>query len=147
MDDLPAIDEGSVLVGIDGSDDARAALRWAFAEAELRGTTVVAVSVWQYPLKGVPTNDPDAPPVDPDALERERVKEFVVETLGADDGARVTVEAVFGYPGKVLAALAEKASLVVVGPRGHGGIAKLALGSTADHLVKNAPVPVVVVHR
>ena len=41
-----------IVVGIDGSDGSRAALRWAIAEAKLRGATVEAVSAFHVPYAG-----------------------------------------------------------------------------------------------
>jgi nucleotide-binding universal stress UspA family protein len=42
-------------------------------------------------------------------------------------------------------AIRNKAALVVVGSRGHGGVAKLILGSTSEAVLRSAPVPVLVV--
>ena len=39
----------TILVGVDGSPESKEALRWAVAEARLRGTDLRAVHVWQYP--------------------------------------------------------------------------------------------------
>jgi nucleotide-binding universal stress UspA family protein len=55
---------GKIVVGVDGSAGSRAALRWAFTEAKLRGTSLEAVIVWQYPITAsLPTfgamNTPD----------------------------------------------------------------------------------------
>lgn len=41
---------GKIVVGVDGSDGSREALRWAFVEATLRGTALEVVTVWQYPI-------------------------------------------------------------------------------------------------
>jgi nucleotide-binding universal stress UspA family protein len=38
-----------------------------------------------------------------------------------------------------------KASLVVIGSRGHGGLARLFLGSTSEAVLRNAPAPVLLV--
>jgi nucleotide-binding universal stress UspA family protein len=52
-----------------------------------------------------------------------------------------------GDPGEsiVSAAEAESADLVVVGTHGRGTIGRLLLGSVSDHVVRNAPCPVLVV--
>ena len=48
-------------------------------------------------------------------------------------------------PSIVSAAEAECADLVVVGTHGRGTIGRLLLGSVSDHVVRNAPCPVLVV--
>jgi nucleotide-binding universal stress UspA family protein len=48
-------------------------------------------------------------------------------------------------PSIVSAAEAESADLVVVGTHGRGTIGRLLLGSVSDHVVRNAPCPVLVV--
>jgi nucleotide-binding universal stress UspA family protein len=52
-----------------------------------------------------------------------------------------------GDPGEsiVSAAEAENVDLVVVGTHGRGTIGRLLLGSVSDHVVRNAPCPVLVV--
>jgi nucleotide-binding universal stress UspA family protein len=52
-----------------------------------------------------------------------------------------------GDPGEsiVSAAEAESVDLVVVGTHGRGRIGRLLLGSVSDHVVRNAPCPVLVV--
>ena len=46
-----------IVVGIDGSDNARSALKWAYAEASLRKAILQPVMVWSYPYYVMP---PDA---------------------------------------------------------------------------------------
>ena len=43
---------GRIVVGVDGSPAANAALHWAGRHAELTGDTVEAVIVWQFPIVG-----------------------------------------------------------------------------------------------
>jgi nucleotide-binding universal stress UspA family protein len=52
-----------------------------------------------------------------------------------------------GEPGQAICQYAEEqgVGVIVVGTRGHGGIKRALLGSVADHVVRNAPCPVVVV--
>lgn len=61
------------------------------------------------------------------------------------DGARTAV--LRGDPGPALCTLARdlKASVLVVGTRGRGGLKRAILGSVSDHVVRNAPCPVLVV--
>ena len=45
---------GRIVVGIDGSEQAVEALRWAIGEARLRGATIDAIDAWNYPYVVVP---------------------------------------------------------------------------------------------
>ena len=51
-----------------------------------------------------------------------------------------------GAPGPALCELAASlpASVILLGTRGRGGIRRAVLGSVSDHVVRNAPCPVVV---
>jgi nucleotide-binding universal stress UspA family protein len=55
--------------------------------------------------------------------------------------------AVAGAPGPSLCDLAASlpASVIVMGTRGHGGIRRAVLGSVSDHVVRNAPCPVLTI--
>jgi nucleotide-binding universal stress UspA family protein len=70
-----------------------------------------------------------------EALDRAR------STLGLPDAETMIVT---GSPGQTLCALAESlpASAIVMGTRGLGGIRRAVLGSVSDHVVRNAPCPV-----
>jgi nucleotide-binding universal stress UspA family protein len=52
-----------------------------------------------------------------------------------------------GSPGPALCSLARSidAQAIVMGSRGRGGIKRALLGSVSDHVVRNAPCPVVIV--
>lgn len=41
--------ERRIVVGVDGSDSSKAALRWAIRQAKLTGGSVDAVTVWRFP--------------------------------------------------------------------------------------------------
>jgi nucleotide-binding universal stress UspA family protein len=58
------------------------------------------------------------------------------------DGAETIV--VTGAPGPALCELADSlpASVIVLGTRGRGGLRRAVLGSVSDHVVRNAPCPV-----
>lgn len=64
--------------------------------------------------------------------------------LGIDNVATVILR---GNPGPAICEYAEEqgATVIVMGTRGHGGVKRALLGSVADHVVRNAPCPVVVV--
>lgn len=63
--------------------------------------------------------------------------------LGLDNAEHVLLT---GSAGQEICALAESlpASVIVLGTRGHGGLRRAVLGSVSDHVVRNAPCPVVI---
>jgi nucleotide-binding universal stress UspA family protein len=133
---------GRVIVGVDGSDNSRAALRWALDHAG-PDDEVVGVNVWDLPattgLEGVGLNFEEFEAAAHAALDD------AVARLDEVDAARVTPEVHQGHPGRVLIDLSEGADLLVVGSRGHGGFLSLVLGSVSTYAVHHARCPVVVI--
>ncbi len=137
--------ENAVVVGVDGSEHADAALRYALAEAARRGTRVVAVVAWgPWDIFGGYSALED-----PDVVER-RLREQadahirrVHHTVGVPD---VPLELAFrlGGAADVLVDLARPAALLVVGHRGHGRVRSM-IGSVGLRCVLRAPCPVTVV--
>jgi len=128
-----------IVVGVDYSDDARAALRWAEGEAAMRGTPLTAVHV------GPPVYDLVAHT--PYAEERRAallptLVAFVRETLGDSD---VTTSVVDGPPAEGLVGAGALAELLVLGRHGAGAVKRLIMGSTTNDVVRAAPCPVAVV--
>ena len=64
-------------------------------------------------------------------------------TLGVPDAEVVVLE---GNPGDAVCAYAGEigAKAIVMGSRGRGGVRRALLGSVSDHVVRNAPCPVVI---
>jgi nucleotide-binding universal stress UspA family protein len=136
----------TIVVGVDGSETSRAALRWAVEEARLRNARVRAVHAWWiYPMltDGLPTTD------EPERLDdeaTERVQAFVTETLGEQPDVEVTPVAVQGMQAAAaLVEAARDADLLVVGSRGVGGFTGLLVGSVSDQCTHHAPCPIVIV--
>jgi nucleotide-binding universal stress UspA family protein len=131
-----------IVVGVDGSNPARAALRWAAAQAELTGSPVDAVIAWEYPVFSV--GQVLLPPEDPESIAGRVLEHAVAETL---EGSPVEVRqrVAGGHPAQVLIDAAQRAHLLVVGSRGHGTFSAALLGSVALQCIQHAPCPVVVV--
>jgi nucleotide-binding universal stress UspA family protein len=139
----------TIVVGIDGSDGAKDALRWACKEAMLYGDAkVVAMSVWFAP---VPVMSPWLPNVDLPIDLTEPIEKGLAETVATigDEFASVRIEqrVIHGAAGPVLIAEAAHSDLVVVGSRGLGGFKGLLLGSVSHQVVTHATCVVVVVPR
>ncbi len=133
-----------IVVGVDGSPGAYAALQWAAQEAHLRRATLEVVLVWQYPPFPDIWGPPPPPRHDLEAAAQATLDKVVGAIEGAE-GVDVVASLVEGSPAEVLVTAALDADLVVVGSRGHGGFTGLLLGSVSQHLVTHSRCPVVVV--
>ena len=135
-----------IVVGYDGSDDARTALDWATREAASRHYAVRLVHcepdlrAWDgaaVSMAGTPVLPTDLPPTDPSVL---------AEAAALVEAAGVPVESVLvsGPPAGVLVEQSHDAVMVVIGSRGHGAVSSAILGSTVAHVASHAHCPVVV---
>lgn len=141
---------GRIVVGIDDSEQAAAALRWALAEGALRRATVEVVHVWTPPVSALPFGATLVIPVDEAAIDsaaRTSVDELVDGALAeADEQPPEVMRTVLpGSPSVTLVEVAEGADLLVVGSHGRSGLSRLMLGSVAMACVNHASCPVVVV--
>ena len=138
---------GSVVVGVDGSANSIAALKWAAHYAKSTDGIVHAVYVWSYPTSSVvtaPLGSAMAPADLMEAAAADALSGFIAE---ADLPPDVHVVHVVreGSSSKVLIDQAQDADILVVGARGHGGFAGLLLGSVANAVTNHAPCPVAVI--
>lgn len=136
-----------IVVGVDGSAAAAAALRWALAEARLRGAELRVVHAWHLPL--LPGGETSAADPEYVLLRRRDAEDLLAQAL-ADLGSEseaVAVEtvAVEGRAASALVREAADADLLVVGSRGRGGFAELLLGSVSHECAQHAPCPVAIV--
>ncbi|HEX5365908.1 MAG TPA: universal stress protein [Acidimicrobiales bacterium] len=143
---------GRILVGLDDSDQAAAALRWALVEGVLRQTTVEVVHAWSPPLSALPFGATLVIPVDEseiDAAARASVDEIVDAALAEMDEAppEVLRTVLPGSPSATLVELSEGADLLVMGSHGRTGLRRMVLGSVAMACVNHASCPVVVVRH
>ena len=141
---------GEIVVGVDGSAASAAALRWALAEARLRGLRLVAIHAFATPM--VSTTSQALHLMETDfAAYRAAGAETLERSLAdaAADSADVDVErrVVEGPPAPALLDAADEADLLVVGSRGHGGFAGLLLGSVSEQCAHHSPCPVVIVRE
>lgn len=141
---------GRIVVGVDGSDESRVALRFAFDDAARRAARVEVVRAFPTPEYWAVAYGMAAPvPLDEIRDETERATRALVDDvvagLGRVGSVPVDVVAAPGAPARVLLDAAQGADLLVVGHRGRGGIASAMLGSVGLHCVLHAPCPVTVV--
>jgi nucleotide-binding universal stress UspA family protein len=136
-----------IVVGVDGSAGAVAALRFGIEEAKLRGAGLKLVSAWHIPVGAyesgwvpIPVDATDYAELGKATLER------TIESVGAAAaGVEITRVVREGQAADVLVAEATGADLLVVGSRGLGGFRELLLGSTSQQCAHHAPCPVTIV--
>lgn len=135
-----------IVVGIDGSDTAQRALRWALEEARSRNAALEVVHAWQVPHAGYLPHT--AGVFDPEIYEH-AARQLIEAALAAEDtsGLQVPVGRAWvrgGASAAILDATGD-ADLLVLGSRGRGGWKSVLLGSVALQVAHHAPCPVVVV--
>ncbi|MEV0184172.1 universal stress protein [Streptomyces sp. NPDC050625] len=134
----------TVTVGLDGSEESRAAAEWAAREAELLGLPLKLLQVWEP----VPEPMAQAPLLGSETHQHwtDRItREAAADIARRHPGLEVTTEQLSGTPGEVLANAAKDAELVVLGSRGLGGVAGFMVGSVGLSVVAHAERPVVLV--
>jgi nucleotide-binding universal stress UspA family protein len=137
-----------IVVGVDGSERSKAALRWAVEEARLRNAEVRVVHAWAvYPALYVDTPIAAADWDDLRASAERFVRKFVAENVPDHEGIEITTLApqATGTAARTLINTANGADLLVVGSRGLGGFRGLLLGSVSQQVVHHARCPVVIV--
>jgi nucleotide-binding universal stress UspA family protein len=143
--------DGRVVVGIDTSPHSEPALEYGFGYADAHGLPLVALHVYTigafvYPIMPYPM--PPYPVVE----EMDRIRAEVLRTaehsLGKwtekypDVDVRVEVEE--GPAARELVEASRTAAVLVVGTRGHGGLAGMLLGSVSHAVLRHAHCPVVI---
>ncbi len=139
---------GKLVVGVDGSEGSREALRWAAQEALLRDARVVAIHAWSLPFVAGPMGAiiPTLPREDLEAAARDVLEDAVCEAFGGEAAMPPIEKLVVEEPaGKALVEAAQDADLLVAGSRGHGGFTGLLLGSVSQYCAHRAPCPVVII--
>jgi nucleotide-binding universal stress UspA family protein len=138
-------EERLVVVGVDGSPESVAALKWAADYVAATKARLRAVMAWHYPAAAGPAPVGVAP-----AAVTDEVRAQIAETLSkavAEGAPGLDAEEMIGYghPAQVLIDQSDGADLLVVGSRGHGAFTGMMVGSVSIHCVTHAHCPVVVV--
>jgi nucleotide-binding universal stress UspA family protein len=141
----PEAEEKVVLVGVDGSEQARTATLLAAEQAQR----------WGYPLKVVCALPPFTgslawvpAPLDREALYLDLQNQLDAGTAWLRShfpGLEISGEVLEGSPIEVLIDATRTAALLVLGTRGRGGFTGMLLGSTSQGVLHHAKGPVMVV--
>jgi nucleotide-binding universal stress UspA family protein len=142
------IERRLVVVGVDGSAQSVAALRWAVRYAAATGAVVRAVLAWHYPTAAA------QPPVglapasvrhESEAAMQGVLDAAVAEAFSGGVSSEVETRLAYGHPAQVLIDESKEADLLVVGNSGHGAFTGMLVGSVSIHCVTGAFCPVTVV--
>lgn len=134
-----------VVVGSDGSTQARAAMLYAAEEARLLGVPLIVLCAVP-PVNGALAWMPTA--VDFEAMHedvRRALRGGVAWLESWFPDLEIGSELADGPPVQVLVDRTRRNSLVVLGTRGRGGFAGMLLGSTSQGVLHNAAGPVLIV--
>ena len=140
-----------ILVGVDGSAAALAAVRWAAHDAALRHAPLTLVHVVNAPVPGwsrVPA------PAGFRQWQEERARECITsaikvaeESIGERGPVQIDSEVFYSATVPTLVGLSKEVEMVVVGYRGYGGVlVRNFLGSVSSALAYHAHCPVAVIH-
>lgn len=138
-----------IVVGVDHSPDANAALVFAEDEARLRDATLRVVHAWQYGYIGYTGFEGGMPALGGDIKKMQAAAEAalqasVSQAMGKSD-VEIEQRVVQGAPAAVLVEESRDADLLIVGSRGHGGFTQLLLGSVSQQCAHLSECPVVIV--
>ena len=132
-----------IVVGVDGSPAATAALRWALDEAGIRDRPVHVVNAWDYePLVDWDETSGQRARASSEALVEEVIGEAVI---GRTESPLVVRRCLRGTAAEVLESASRDADLLVVASHTGHRLRDVVLGSTSAHCVRHATVPVVVI--
>jgi nucleotide-binding universal stress UspA family protein len=130
-----------IVVGIDGSDAAINAAKWAVTEAVSRNIPVRLIHA-------IPKRQADAAAAD-ESLDVEyaetslRAADAALQAMG--EPVKVECDIVHGSPESALIDESRHAAMICVGSLGIGWVARKVLGSTADAVARKAHCPVAII--
>jgi len=131
--------ERRIVVGVDGSEQAKTALVWAAAEAKRRGTLLQVVCAYKRP----PLSDGSRDDYTEAAQKVVDGALVVLSSISPEVVTKGEVREQSAAP--ALLEASDGAELLVVGSRGHGGFSGLLLGSVSQKCVHHGRCPVAVV--
>jgi nucleotide-binding universal stress UspA family protein len=137
-----------LLVPVDGSDPADAALEFALEEYPEADITVLSVidptDVGYGSIEAAPSTFEH---LQKSAEERTQKVLDEAESRAAEHDMTVTAETVIGMPSRAIVEWAENNDVdgIVIGSHGRQGVTRVLLGSVAETVVRRSPVPVTVV--
>ncbi|WP_327004412.1 universal stress protein [Dactylosporangium sp. NBC_01737] len=138
---------GPVLVGFDGSDPARRALRLGFEEAASRRSRLVVIQVWQHPGMWRPGHHRHGLDL---AAEQSAIHAALLETARPLQARNPLVEMELrsdpGEPADALSVASQWATLLVLGPGRAGDPVRAADPSVLRQVLRHMACPALIAH-
>lgn len=136
----------SIVVGVDESPGAAAALRWAAGERAAHDCTLTAVLCWTYLEQH--RHEPGQH-FDPEygGEEARQALDAIVAGILGDGAGVVSRRTVNDRTSRGLLEASADADLLVLGARGLGGLRGMVLGSVSRQCLHHAAIPVAVLHH
>lgn len=133
-----------IVVGVDGSPSSIAAFRRGIRISTALKVPLQVVSAWSYPVQAV-----GYLPVgySPEQDAKDELAAIVSTVLGDTRPAGFAEIVREGPPADVLIEESKGAGMLIVGSRGHSGIAGLLLGSVSSACAERASCPVLITHE
>jgi nucleotide-binding universal stress UspA family protein len=139
----------SLIVGVDGSSDSRAAVQWIALRDWPAGTEIRAVAVEDIRLSAAAAAEGVYPSnvVEHESQSKESAAAHEAQEILSKAGLIATYQVLTGIPGEVLTAEAEKVAAdgIFVGARGLSKVERILLGSVSTSVASRAHCSVEVV--
>lgn len=148
--DPPSDTKATIIVGLDQSDSARAALEWAAEHARLTGSPLRAISIVDWPTGLVGAADGGLPleallyyPNKEQSQDLQQATQRIFDQVNPNTGWDLQFRV--GHVGRILAEESRDAALLVIGTGEHVGLGRVLIGSTSHYCLSHASCPVVAV--
>ncbi|XAS76722.1 universal stress protein [Dermatophilaceae bacterium Sec6.4] len=138
---------GRIVVGVDGSEPSKQALRWAAFVASTTGSSIDAVATWR--LNGFtagPRLMDNPASFDRSGEVAKMLDETIAEVFADTPPAALNRVVQEGNAATVLVEASRDAGMLIVGSRGRGGFVGLMLGSVSTACSAHSKCPVMVIH-
>jgi nucleotide-binding universal stress UspA family protein len=135
-----------IVVGMDGSEGAARALRWAARESKITDIPLTAMLAWDYGGQHHVDADQGFDP-DYDADDAAIALDAYVRRALGNEEVELAKVVTLDLPARALIDASRSASLLVVGARGLGGFAGLLLGSVSQRCLRGSECPVAIIRR
>ena len=145
--EIPASDR--IIVGVDGSDYSKKALREGARLAQALDAPLEAIACWHDPsVYAAPyRNISELKPETFRAHSQQMLETTLEEVFGQDRPARLSTRLLHGRPTELFVEESKNAQMLVIGRRGVGGVLGMILGSVSSALVFHAHCPVLIVRH